>query len=246
MLPQREGRAEKRRWMLWSHGRYHRADMDALVTRTLSSRGHGCSGHTCVIIVRTGMLLSHGRSPRADMDALVTRTSSSCGRGCYAIRCRKNRVFCISCARMLRKCNARALLCAFARSEARKCRQYRCFRHPKATKYQAPQGAHGCCYYYYYYYYYYYDDDDHYYCSGVHLMSPMTFVLLDMASWDQAYTVMAWDWAAPRTVARAELRPVQVWAFSSICRLAREHKLPKTMAALASKPKWRPHRLANV
>ena len=45
-----------RTWMLWEHGRYHRADMDALVTRTLSSCGHECSGNTDVIILRTWML----------------------------------------------------------------------------------------------------------------------------------------------------------------------------------------------
>ena len=31
-------------------GRYHRADMDALVARTISSRGHECSGNTDAIM----------------------------------------------------------------------------------------------------------------------------------------------------------------------------------------------------
>ena len=64
------------------------ADMDALGIRTqryhvtLSLCGHGCSGNTDVIIVRTWMLWEHGLCHRADMDALVTRTLSSCGHGC--------------------------------------------------------------------------------------------------------------------------------------------------------------------
>ena len=68
-----------RTWMLWplrtqwSHKRYHRADMDALATRTLSSCGHGCSGNTDVTSYHC-----------VNMDALVTRTLSSCGHGCSA------------------------------------------------------------------------------------------------------------------------------------------------------------------
>ena len=72
-----------RTWMLWqlrtqwSHKRYHRADMDALVTRTLSSCGHGCSGNMDVTSYH-----------RVNMDALVTRTLSSCGHGCSAKKTR--------------------------------------------------------------------------------------------------------------------------------------------------------------
>ena len=78
-----------RAWMLmairthWSHGRYHRASMDAhghshaLVTRTLSSCGHGCSGHSHALVARTLSSCGHGCSGHSH--ALVTRALSSCG-----------------------------------------------------------------------------------------------------------------------------------------------------------------------
>ncbi|CAE7197432.1 unnamed protein product [Symbiodinium natans] len=66
-----------RTWMLWKHGHYHRADMDALVTRTLSSCGHGCSGNTDVIIVRTWMLWPETRQITMYLDALAIGTQRS-------------------------------------------------------------------------------------------------------------------------------------------------------------------------
>ena len=51
--------------LMFLHGGYHHADMDALATRTQWSHTH-----------------THKRYHRADMDALVTRTLSSCGHGC--------------------------------------------------------------------------------------------------------------------------------------------------------------------
>ena len=74
-----------RTWMLWYHGRCHRADIDALAIR---------------------MQWEHGCLHRADMDAVVTRTSSSCGHGCsghsHATKPRSvvnTDVFGMSCAR---------------------------------------------------------------------------------------------------------------------------------------------------
>ena len=65
-----------RTWMLWEHGCYHRADMNALV---VTLRGHGCSGHSHATkarsVANTDFL--HGRYHRADMDALATRTQWS-------------------------------------------------------------------------------------------------------------------------------------------------------------------------
>ena len=69
--------------MLWPFARTGNTDvMHALVTRTLSSHGHGCSGHSHALVTRTvsscihGCSVAirthwqHGRYHRADMDAL--------------------------------------------------------------------------------------------------------------------------------------------------------------------------------